>query len=84
MAASCSKIIMALDADREGENICFELINDLKLPMSKVFRLRFSALTLAEMSRALQRLDKPDRNLSDSVEVRQELDLKVGIAFTRF
>lgn len=52
--------------------------------MSKVFRLRFSALTRSEIVRAMGKLDKPDKNLSDSVEVRQELDLKVGVAFTRY
>ena len=30
------------------------------------------------------KLTKPDKNLSDAVEVRQELDLKIGIAFTRY
>lgn len=64
------KIILALDNDREGENICFEIIDNLKLPMAKVFRLRFSALTRQEIVRALGKLDKPDRNLSDAVEVR--------------
>ena len=38
--------------------------------MNKVFRLRFSALTQTEIMRCLQKLDKPDKNLSDSVEVR--------------
>lgn len=61
---------MALDNDREGENICFEIINDLKLPMNKIFRLRFSALTGPEIARAMSKLDKPNRNLSDAVEVR--------------
>lgn len=84
LCASAAKIILALDADREGENICFEIINDLKLSMNKVFRLRFSALTRSEIVRAMGKLDKPDKNLSDSVEVRQELDLKVGVAFTRY
>ncbi|CAL5988892.1 DNA_topoisomerase [Hexamita inflata] len=84
LTSSATKIILALDNDREGENICFEIINNLKLPLQKVFRLRFSALTSTEITRCLNKLDKPDRNLSDSVEVRQELDLKIGVAFTRF
>ena len=32
----------------------------------------------------MNKLTKPDKNLSDSVAVRQELDLKVGVAFSRF
>ena len=75
---------MALDADREGENICFEIVDELKLPQNKVFRLLFSALTREEIERALHRLGRPDRRLSDAVAVRQELDLKIGVAFTRY
>ncbi|ORX86072.1 prokaryotic type I DNA topoisomerase, partial [Anaeromyces robustus] len=63
-------LILWLDCDREGENICFEVMRNVmsnikpQPNMSKkdcVYRARFSA-----------------------VDVRQELDLKIGCCFTRY
>ncbi|KAI8379543.1 DNA topoisomerase [Radiomyces spectabilis] len=63
-------LVLWLDCDREGENICFEVMENtvpyMKPPSkgskyNNVFRARFSA-----------------------VDARQEFDLKVGVAFTRF
>ena len=36
------------------------------------------------MHRAVDRLTIPDYNASTAVDVRQELDLRIGAAFTRF
>lgn len=81
------QLILCLDNDREGENICFEVLKVLKPTLRsdcRVRRARFSAVTKAEIQNAFRNLDKPDQNLSDAVEARQELDLKIGVAFTRF
>lgn len=36
------------------------------------------------MTTAMNNLIQPDKRVSDAVEVRQELDLRIGAAFTRF
>ncbi|ESU40102.1 DNA topoisomerase III, partial [Giardia duodenalis] len=82
-----TQLILCLDNDREGENICFEVLKILKPILRsdcRVRRARFSAVTKTEIHKAFCNLDKPDQNLSDAVEARQELDLKIGVAFTRF
>eukprot|EP01090_Pellita_catalonica_P021400 TRINITY_DN7999_c0_g1_i1.p1 TRINITY_DN7999_c0_g1~~TRINITY_DN7999_c0_g1_i1.p1 ORF type:complete len:842 (-),score=130.49 TRINITY_DN7999_c0_g1_i1:22-2547(-) len=82
-------LVLWLDCDREGENICFEVI-DVALPkMNKrkgktIFRSHFSSLTAPDLHRAMNNLGEPNENESEGVEARQELDLKVGVAFTRF
>ncbi|CAG9863370.1 unnamed protein product [Phyllotreta striolata] len=82
---SCEGLIIWTDCDREGENIGFEIIKvctDIK-PNLRIYRAKFSEITGASIFRALRTLGQPNRNVSDAVDVRQELDLRTGAAFTR-
>ena len=94
-AAGADYLVLWLDCDREGENICFEVIRCVEGVMRNganytsgkdqtVFRARFSAVTERDIHAAMQALVAPNENESRAVECRQELDLKVGVAFTRF
>ena len=81
-----------LDCDREGENICFEVIEvtlgHMRGPkeslMGRVYRAKFSAIAESDILKAYGSLGRPNKDESDSVDARQELDLKVGVAFSRF
>ncbi|KAL3899632.1 MAG: hypothetical protein SGPRY_012611, partial [Prymnesium sp.] len=50
---------------------------------SRVHRAKFSSLTPQALRASFESLGKPDPHLSRSVDARQELDLRVGVAFTR-
>ena len=52
-------------------------------PTRRVHRARFSAITKDALRDAFSNLVEPDAALSRSVDARQELDLRVGVAFTR-
>ena len=79
-------LIVWTDCDREGENIGFEVIQVCQAikPNIQIYRAKFSEITFQSISRALQNLERPNKNVSDAVDVRQELDLRIGAAFTRF
>jgi len=129
-------LILWMDCDREGENICFETMehtvhalnqpragSDMNKPHrpflgpkekdnvgeegggsgsgtsttvdgeidesegsipGNVFRAHFSALSLQDFKQALDTLRVPDVLASRSVDARQEIDLRIGVAFTRF
>ncbi|KAG0715938.1 DNA topoisomerase 3-alpha [Chionoecetes opilio] len=49
-----------------------------------IFRAKFSEITFQSIQRALQTLGHPDERQNSAVEVRSELDLRIGAAFTRF
>lgn len=53
-------------------------------PKLTVKRAHFSALTPEELNAAMSNLDAPNRNLAAAVQVRQEADLRVGAALTRY
>ncbi|XP_077413817.1 DNA topoisomerase 3-alpha [Vanacampus margaritifer] len=82
----CQALIIWTDCDREGENIGFEIINVCKAvkPNLQVLRAKFSEITPNSIRRACETLSEPDINISDAVDVRQELDLRIGASFTRF
>ena len=76
-----------LDCDREGENIAYEVIHLVlqasPLPNSAIYRAHFSALTATDIVNAAQNLRFPKVELADAVDARQEIDLRLGAAFTR-
>lgn len=71
---------------REGENIAFEVkgICEGSNRRLQVFRARFSALIQRDLEQSLRDLKNPNKNESDAVDIRMELDLRIGYAFTRF
>ncbi|XP_008061294.1 DNA topoisomerase 3-beta-1 isoform X1 [Carlito syrichta] len=87
----CDYIVLWLDCDKEGENICFEVLDAVLPVMNKahgsektIFRARFSSITDTDICNAMSHLGEPDHNEALSVDARQELDLRIGCAFTRF
>uniref|UniRef100_A0A182Q5W4 DNA topoisomerase n=1 Tax=Anopheles farauti TaxID=69004 RepID=A0A182Q5W4_9DIPT len=82
----CSALIIWTDCDREGENIGFEIIEVCRAIKSqlRVFRAKFSEITAPSIKRAIENLVQPDARQSDAVNVRSELDLRIGAAFTRY
>ena len=53
-------------------------------PRLDIYRAVFSEITKPSIMRAMQGLVRPNKNVSDAVEARTELDLRIGAAFTRF
>jgi DNA topoisomerase-3 len=82
-----SHLVLWLDCDREGENICYEVIRNVKPMLSNannIWRAKFSSLVPSDLIKAYEKLGWPNENEALSVDARQEIDLKLGVAFTRY
>jgi DNA topoisomerase-1 len=85
LARSTDTVILALDADVEGEAIAYEVMDIMKRanPGLKFYRAWFSAVTRDDVLSALRNLRSPDARLANKAFARMELDLTIGAAFTR-
>ncbi|XP_025836740.1 DNA topoisomerase 3-beta-like [Agrilus planipennis] len=90
-AKGCDTLVLWLDCDKEGENICFEVMqavsgsfNGNVYSNAVTYRAHFSAITEKDIKAAFENLGFPNENEAKSVDARQELDLRIGCAFTRF
>lgn len=80
----CAGLIIWTDCDREGENIGFEIIDVCRAvkPSIQVYRAKFSEITSAAVFRALANVTAPDIRQSQAVDVRSELDLRIGMQYS--
>ncbi|KAL3318443.1 DNA topoisomerase 3-alpha [Cichlidogyrus casuarinus] len=78
-------LIIWTDCDREGDNIGMEIVQVCRQVNRNltVLRATFSEITHQAVNRAMQNLGPINQRNSDAVDVRQELDLRTGSAFTR-
>ena len=78
-------IVLALDADTEGESIAFEVMKIIRRvnPRAMFKRAWFSALTKRDLERALNNLREPNPLLANKSFARMRIDLTIGAAFTR-
>ncbi|HLC78871.1 MAG TPA: DNA topoisomerase I [archaeon] len=81
-----NEVIIATDADREGESIGVEALNYIKEtnPKIKAKRAYFSAITKKDINDAFSTLSDVDFNFADSADSRREIDLIWGAVLTRF
>jgi DNA topoisomerase-1 len=86
VAPEVTDVIIATDADREGEAIGLEALNILKEvnPNVSVKRANFSAITEKDIKDAFSSLALLDFNLAESANSRREIDLVWGAVLTRF
>ncbi|MFH1240578.1 MAG: DNA topoisomerase I [Candidatus Diapherotrites archaeon] len=85
-AKDSNHVIVATDADREGEAIGVEALDYVKEqnPKIKVSRAYFSAITPQDINESFSHLTKVDYNMADSANARREIDLIWGAVLTRF
>ncbi len=81
-----TQVIIATDADREGESIGVEALRIIQEanPHVPTSRSYFSAMTPKEIVKSFDELVKVDYNLSDSADSRREIDLIWGAVLTRY
>ncbi|KAH7354441.1 DNA topoisomerase [Plectosphaerella cucumerina] len=85
-AGYSSLLIIWTDCDREGEHIGKEIVDAARKGNARiqVKRARFNNIERSHVLNAARNLVDLDQKQVDAVDTRIELDLRVGLAFTRF
>lgn len=86
LAKKADAVVIATDFDREGELIGSDAATYVRevnadVPVSRV---RFSAITKAEIERAFEEADVISVALAEAAEARQHIDLVWGAVLTRY
>ena len=86
LGREADRVTIATDFDREGELIGVEAVEIIRRvnPDVKVDRVRFSAITPAEIKKAFSNPSDVDISLASAAEARQVIDLIWGATLTRF
>ncbi|KAI9223232.1 DNA topoisomerase [Blastocladiella britannica] len=79
-------LVIWTDCDREGEAIGMDVANVCRAvnPRLVVKRAKFSVIQHREINQAMHNLVEIDHRQAAAVAVRNELDLRIGAALTRF
>jgi len=79
------EVVLALDADVEGEGIAFEVMDVVRAvnPHAEFKRAWFSSLDKEELLEAFRNLREPNKRWADKCFARSIIDLTVGASFTR-
>ena len=85
LARETRRVILALDADVEGESIAFEVMSIMGRvnPSLEFRRAWFSAIMREDILQAMASLRDPDPRLANKAFARMKVDLTIGAAFTR-
>lgn len=85
LAKQTNTVILALDADVEGEAIAFEVMEVMRKanPNLKFQRAWFAAVTKEDLLNSLRHLRAPNPLWANKAFARMTLDLMIGAAFTR-
>ena len=86
LSKKCDVLILWLDCDREGEAIAYEVIDICRKanPKIEIKRAIFSVVEASEIKHAIENLEEPNKNLALAVDLRIELDLRIGSSYTVF
>ena len=86
LSKKCDVLILWLDCDREGEAIAYEVIDICRKANPKIVikRAIFSVVEASEIKHAIENLEEPNKNLALAVDLRIELDLRIGSSYTVF
>jgi DNA topoisomerase-1 len=75
-------IILATDADREGESIAWHICQLFNLPVETTPRIVFNEITQPALQTALRNPRRVDMNLVNSQQARQVIDFVIGYGIT--
>lgn len=77
-AKKSSRVLLAADADREGETICAHLAEEIYPVNKNISRILFHEITSSAIKEALNHITSIDVNKVDSGKARRVLDRLVG------
>ncbi|MEM1928511.1 MAG: type IA DNA topoisomerase [Thermofilaceae archaeon] len=85
LAKQTTTVVLALDADTEGEAIAFEVMEVMRRanPSLRFERAWFAAVTKEDLLNAIMQPRQPNPRWANKVFARMVLDLTIGAAFTR-